>query len=104
MKKTILLFTFILLLSGCGGGSTTKTSSSASSDASASKGSKPAKEEEKPSVSSDIKMKRYTVYAVQHGNTLVKHSEETRVIVTFNEETNLTTVQLIEGNATIIRE
>ena len=88
MKKILIFITTALFLVGCG-------SSSSSSSSSSSGGTPP---------SSDIDMVISEPYTVYPGDAVIKTSDPTLIGIShtdFNEES---TVVLIEGSATIIRQ
>ena len=84
MKQIFIFTTIAIFLIGCGGGS----------DSSDSSGETP---------SNDQKMVIAEPYTVYPGNTVTKTSLDALVKISHSDATNITTVQLVEGNATIIR-
>jgi len=82
MQKIFTLFISTILLIGCGGGSSSATGESADED-----------------VSMELN-KAYTVYP---GNKLIKGSTLAQVNITHEDGQTTSTVTLLDGNATIIR-
>ena len=84
MKKMFVFTITALLLVGCGGGS--------SSDGSSSVGP-----------SQDVELVVSEVEAVYPGNKVIKNSEDTLVQIQHTDGTDTSTIVLLQGSATIIR-
>ena len=80
MKKIFIFTTSMIFLVGCGGGSSSSGSSK------------------------DVTMAIGQPYTVYSGNKIVKNAEETHIQVSHTDGESVSTVVLIEGNATIIRK
>jgi len=91
MKQIFIFMTTAMLLVGCGGGSSSNSGSSTT----------PAPEPEPPS---DIVMVTSQPYTVFPGDQVVKTVPEALVHISHSDEQNESTVVLLEGNATIIRQ
>lgn len=97
--RQILFFTIsIIFLVGCGGGSSSGSSS----------GTSPAPPPEPPVTpeppSSDVTMVLSESYTVYPGDQVLKMVPEALLQIIHNDEHNESTVVLLEGNATIIRQ
>ena len=93
MKQIFIFMTTAMLLVGCGGGSSSNSGSSTT----------PAPEPE-PEPPSDIVMVTSQLYTVFPGDQVVKTVPEALVHISHSDEQNESTVVLLEGNATIIRQ
>ena len=87
MYKTIITTITVLMVSGCGGGSGSAGGSGGSGG-----------------YSGNTKMSPSTTYTVYPGNKIVKDSETAKVQVHHINGHPESTVTLIEGEATIIRQ
>ncbi len=89
MKQIFILLTTAILLVGCGGGSSSSGGG----------GGTPA-----PPPSSDIDMVMSEPYTVYPGDAVVKTSDPTLIRIAHTDFHEESTVVLIEGSATIIRQ
>ena len=83
MKKILILTLATLFITGCGGGSSSGSSSSGPSGS--------------------VEMEINTAETVYPGNKIVKNSEDTLIQVSHTDGVETSTVVLLQGSATIIR-
>ena len=79
MKQILIFIPIMIVLVGCGGGSSSGGSSA------------------------DVEMAPSEIYTVYSGNKVVKNSDNTRVKIVHINGQSTSTIELVEGNATIIR-
>ena len=79
MKQIFIFIPSILVLIGCGGGSSSGDSSP------------------------DVEMELFQTYTVYSGNKVVKNTDTTQVKIVHINGQDTSTIELVEGNATIIR-
>ena len=79
MKQILIFIPSIIVLIGCGSDSSSGGSSA------------------------DVEMELFQTYTVYRGNKVVENTDNTRVKVVHINGQDISTIELVEGNATIIR-
>lgn len=87
MKQILILITTAIVLVGCGGGGSGSTGGGST-----------------PPPSSDVDMVISKVYTVYPGDKVIKTSDPTSIRIAHTDFHDESTVVLIEGSATIIRQ